>query len=147
MKTSLEFFDSGEGIVTLCGSTKFFEQYMEASRQLTFKGWMVLTCGSFGHSYHKNHPPLGHQLETVKELHFKKIYYSEAIVVVHDVVERYIGSSTRAEISYARSLDVAVFYFDGEKFTGTTEVPSNPHLLEPARESLNYWKESNSLGY
>jgi len=35
--TAEEWFDSGEGTVTLLGSTKFFFECMEISRQLTFK--------------------------------------------------------------------------------------------------------------
>lgn len=49
--TADEFFFKYDGTVTLCGSTQFFFEYLEASRLLTFKNWIVLQCGSYGHSF------------------------------------------------------------------------------------------------
>ena len=37
-------------VVTLCGSTKFKEQFMEVQKRLTLKGYIVISVGLFGHS-------------------------------------------------------------------------------------------------
>jgi hypothetical protein len=134
-------------IVTLCGSNKFFEEYMEAARQLTFMGHIVLTCGSFGHSYHKG-KEIGKTQEefmTVKKLHFMKILHSQLVVVVSDE-SGYMGSSTVAEIEFARLHLIDVVDFDGKTFTG--EV--NSGLVDQFsyyRKVLNAYAENHNLGY
>ena len=40
----------GYPIITLCGSTKFKEDFINAQRQLTLDGYIVLSVGVFGHS-------------------------------------------------------------------------------------------------
>ena len=37
-------------VVTLCGSTRFKEQYMEVQKRLTLEGYIVISVGLFGHS-------------------------------------------------------------------------------------------------
>ena len=37
-------------VITLCGSTKFKDEFMKVQKQLTLKGHIVLTLGLFGHS-------------------------------------------------------------------------------------------------
>ena len=37
-------------IVTLCGSTRFKEQFIEAQKKLTLDGCIVISVGLFGHS-------------------------------------------------------------------------------------------------
>jgi hypothetical protein len=37
-------------VVTLCGSTRFKEQYMEVQKRLTLEGCIVISVGLFGHS-------------------------------------------------------------------------------------------------
>ena len=37
-------------IVTLCGSTRFKEQYLETQKRLTLEGCIVISVGLFGHS-------------------------------------------------------------------------------------------------
>ena len=134
-------------IVTLCGSTKFFEEYMEAARQLTFMGHMVLAPGSFGHSYHKGKEVTKTQeeFEVVKKLHFMKILHSQLVVVVSDE-SGYIGASTAAEIEFARLHLIDVVDFDGKTFTG--EV--NAGLVDQFsyyRKVLNAYAENHNLGY
>ena len=34
----------------------------------------------------------------------------------------YIGDSTKAEIKFAEYIKIPVFYFDGEEFTGSTDI-------------------------
>jgi hypothetical protein len=138
--SATNFLSISRGVVTLCGSTKYFEQCMEANRQLTFAGWVVLMCGSWGHSYHKERESQGVDYSEVKKLHFVKILLSGAIVVVSDS-SGYYGESTKAEIAFAEYHNIPVFYFDGREFTGSTEA--NPKDdLEAAREFVDYYKEA-----
>lgn len=123
--SAVEFFELGSGIVTLCGSTKFFQEYMEATRILTFQNWIVLACGSYGHSFHKYAKPLGRDFTSVKKLHFHKILESQSIVVVSDD-SKYIGNSTKAEIAFAEKLGIPVFYYDGIQFTGFVDCEILP---------------------
>ena len=37
-------------IVTLCGSTRFKEQFLETQKRLTLEGYIVISVGLFGHS-------------------------------------------------------------------------------------------------
>ncbi len=37
-------------LITLCGSTRFKDEFLEMQKQLTLKGYIVLTVGLFGHS-------------------------------------------------------------------------------------------------
>lgn len=118
--TAEQYLKQGSGFITLCGSTKFFEQYIEAYRRLTFMNWIVLSVGSYGHSYHKDKPTeLQQNFEMVKKLHFLKILESAAIVVISDETG-YIGSSTKKEIEFAKYRNIPVFYFDGREFFGET---------------------------
>lgn len=122
MYSAEDYFNQGSGIVTLCGSTRFFFEAMECNRILTFKNWMVFMCGSWGHSFHKfDKSEKERDYEVVKRLHFQKIFKSQAIVVVTDT-SAYIGNSTKAEIAFAKHCTMPIFYFDGINFTGTTMI-------------------------
>ena len=37
-------------VITLCGSTRFKDQFMEAQKRLTLEGNIVISVGLFGHS-------------------------------------------------------------------------------------------------
>ena len=40
-------------VITLCGSTRFKDAFIEAQKQLTLEGNIVISVGLFGHSRHK----------------------------------------------------------------------------------------------
>lgn len=145
MISANEFIGLGSGTISLCGSTKFYFECMEAIRLLTFNNWAVYSCGSYGHSFHKYSENKNTNYELVKKLHFHKILLSQAIVVVSDK-SKYIGKSTEAEINFAKHRNIPIFYFDGEYFEGVTEVkPINE--FEDDSLIANFEKLGNSLGY
>ena len=37
-------------VITLCGSTRFKDEFMEAQKRLTLEGNIVISVGLFGHS-------------------------------------------------------------------------------------------------
>lgn len=120
------YFLLGEGVVTLCGSTKFFFETMEANRKLTFLGWVVLKVGSYGHSFHKfRNGEDEKDTDMIKRLHLHKIVMSDAIVIVSDS-SYYMGYSTKMEIAFAEQLGKPVFTFlEGELQGHTNSYP--PH--------------------
>lgn len=136
-----QYFEEGSGMVTLCGSTRFFEQCMEVNRILTFCNWTVLMCGSWGHSYHKDSNDLNRDYSAVKRLHFHKILESDAIVVVTDST-LYYGESTTEEIAFAKSRNKPIFSYDGESLSGCNivyKIPdrySDTSLIDNFRKSV-----------
>ena len=145
--SAYNFFNGGNGIVTLCGSTKFFTECMEINRRLTFDGWIVLMCGSWGHSYHKDlEGNSGINYENVKTLHYKKMLMSQAIVVVTDK-SNYIGNSTKAEIEFCKKKNIPIFYFDGQYLTGETEIKPPNHLNQFDSIINNYIENGGNLGF
>ena len=87
-------------VVTLCGSTRFKEEYLTAQRELTREGIIILTVGEFGHADRTDADSDTRLKERLDELHLRKIDLSDAIVVINP--GGYIGESTRREIAYAR---------------------------------------------
>lgn len=85
-------------VITLCGSTKFKEQYLEAQKRLTLEGNIVISVGLFGHSGDDEVWNEGTKT-MLDEMHKRKIDMADEIFVVN--VGGYIGESTRSEIQYA----------------------------------------------
>ena len=96
-------------IVTLCGSTRFKEQFMEAQKQLTLQGCIVISVGLFGHSGDADVWKPGVK-EMLDDMHLRKIDLADEIFVIN--VGGYIGESTRREIAYARSTGKKVSYLE-----------------------------------
>ena len=94
-------------VITLCGSTKFKEEFIEAQKQLTLMGNIVLSVGLFGHSGDEE----AFEEETKKmldDMHKRKIDMADAIFVINK--DGYIGKSTRSEIEYAENFGKPVHY-------------------------------------
>ena len=91
-------------VVTLCGSTRFYEQFQRAYYEETMKGSIVLSVGFFMHSAEQAHgESIGcteEQKQELDRLHMDKIDMSDEILVLN--VEGYVGSSTTNEIRHAR---------------------------------------------
>ena len=37
-------------VITLCGSTRFKDEFMKVQKELALKGYIVISVGLFGHS-------------------------------------------------------------------------------------------------
>jgi hypothetical protein len=85
-------------VITLCGSTKFKDEFIEAQKRLTLEGNIVISVGLFGHSGDNEVFAEGVK-EMLDDMHFRKIDMADEIFVVN--VDGYIGSSTKREIDYA----------------------------------------------
>lgn len=96
-------------VITLCGSTRFKEQYLEAQKRLTLEGNIIISVGLFGHSGDDETWEPGIK-EMLDNMHKRKIDMADAIYVIN--VGGYIGESTRSEIEYAKSHGKEVFYLE-----------------------------------
>lgn len=86
-------------VITLCGSTKFKEQYLEAQKRLTLEGNIVISVGLFGHSGDNEVWTEGTKA-MLDDMHLRKIDMADEVFVIN--VGGYIGESTRQEIAYAK---------------------------------------------
>lgn len=94
-------------IITLCGSTRFKDAFIEAQKNLTLAGNIVITVGLFGHSGDEEVWKPGVK-EMLDDMHLRKIDLADEIFVVN--VDGYIGKSTKREIAYAKSAGKKVNY-------------------------------------
>jgi hypothetical protein len=97
-------------VITLCGSTKFKDQYIEAQRGITLAGHIVISVGLFGHA--DAELLTAEVKEMLDELHFRKIDLSDEIFVIN--VGGYIGKSTNREIAYAVATGKKVVFLENQ---------------------------------
>jgi uroporphyrinogen-III decarboxylase len=96
-------------VITLCGSTRFKDQFIEAQKNLTLQGNIVITVGLFGHS--GDSEALNEETKAMlDDIHKRKIDMSDEIFVIN--VGGYIGSSTKSEIEYAIAHGKEVRYLE-----------------------------------
>ena len=108
-------------VITLCGSTKFKDEYEKINAELTLSGNVVFSVGLFGKEKNdigkdNNIPLTKEQKILLDDIHLTKIDLSDEIFVIN--VGGYIGKSTQREIKYA--------LLNGKEV----------HYLEPVRDSV-----------
>lgn len=99
-------------IVTLCGSTRFKDEFMAVQKRLTLEGKLVISVGLFGHSGDDEVWTEGTK-EMLDDIHLRKIDLADEIFVINK--GGYIGESTRKEIEYARENGKGVKYMESDK--------------------------------
>ena len=103
-------------VITLCGSTRFKDAFMDAQKRLTLEGNIVISVGLFGHSgdhevwENMDEGTLTRTKEMLDDMHKRKIDMADEIFVIN--VGGYIGSSTRSEIEYAQATGKPVHYLE-----------------------------------
>ena len=103
-------------VITLCGSTKFKEEFMNVQKNLTLKGNIVISVGLFGHSgdnevlENMDEGTLTKTKEMLDDMHKRKIDIADEIFVIN--VGGYIGESTHSEIEYAKKTGKKVNYLE-----------------------------------
>jgi uncharacterized protein YkuJ len=109
------------GIITLCGSTRFKEEFEEVNRTLELNDWVVLTVASYYHSENNRslRTWIEHNKRQLDKLHLVKIELSQAIVVID--VDKYIGKSTRSEIRHAKQLEKPIYYWSNKSWLALTK--------------------------
>ena len=103
-------------VITLCGSTRFKDEFMKAQKDLTLAGNIVINVGLFGHSgdhevwENMDEGTLTKTKEMLDDMHKRKIDMADEIFVIN--VSGYIGSSTKSEIKYAKTTGKVVRYLE-----------------------------------
>ena len=103
-------------VITLCGSTKFKDEFLKAQKDLSLKGNIVISVGLFGHSgdfevwENMDEGTLIKTKEMLDDMHKRKIDMSDEIFVIN--VNGYIGDSTKSEIEYAIKTGKKVNYLE-----------------------------------
>ena len=93
-------------IVTLCGSTKFKEDFLNLNKILTLEGAIVLMPGVFAHS---GDEITDQDKRNLDKLHKRKISMSDFIIIVDK--DGYYGQSTASEIGFAQALGIPIYYY------------------------------------
>lgn len=103
-------------VVTLCGSTRFKNEFMQAQKVLTLAGKIVISVGLFGHSgdeevwENMDEGTLTKTKEMLDDMHKRKIDMADEIFVINK--NGYIGDSTKSEIAYAKKTGKKVSYLE-----------------------------------
>ena len=103
-------------VITLCGSTRFKDAFMEAQKKLTLEGNIVISVGLFGHSGDSevwegmSEDTLTQTKLMLDDMHKRKIDMADEIFVIN--VGGYIGTSTKSEIDYANATGKIVRYLE-----------------------------------
>ena len=104
-------------VITLCGSTRFKDEFMESQKRLTLEGNIVISVGLFGHAgdaevwENMDEGTLTKTKEMLDDMHKRKIDMADEIYVIN--VGGYIGSSTKSEIEYANATGKGIRYLEG----------------------------------
>ena len=103
-------------VITLCGSTKFKNEFQKVQKELTLKGNIVISVGLFGHSgdnevwENMDEGTKTKTKEMLDDMHKRKIDMSDEIFVIN--VNNYIGESTKSEIEYAKKHGKKISYLE-----------------------------------
>ncbi len=106
----------GYKVITLCGSTRFKDAFLDVQKRLTLDGNIVISVGLFGHSGDDevwdgmDEGALSKTKAMLDDMHKRKIDMADEIFVIN--VGGYIGSSTSSEIEYAKVMGKGIRYLE-----------------------------------
>ena len=140
---------NGFKVITLCGSTRFKDEFLEAQKRLTLEGNIVISVGLFGHSGDDEV-----WTEGVKDMldrqHLAKIDLADEIFVIN--VGGYIGESTRREIAYAEFKGKSVVYLENhrkpsiyDKYAALGELHDLRRLSDEEWERAGYFLDERRI--
>lgn len=95
-------------IITVCGSLKFYKEMMEVTEKMELQGNCMLVP-IYNPSKSNKDDFTEEEALMLDKMHKEKIKLSDAILVVN--VNNYIGSSTKSEIEFAKSLNKEIIYY------------------------------------
>lgn len=94
--------------ITVCGSLRFYKEMMEITERMELQGICMLVP-----IYNPSRPNKDDFTEEealiLDKMHKERIKLANAILVVN--VDNYIGSSTKSEIEFAKSLNKEIIYY------------------------------------
>jgi len=105
-------------VITLCGSTRFKDDFMREQKRLTLEGNIVISVGLFGHSgdvevwENMTEGELTKTKLMLDDMHKRKIDMADEVFVINK--NGYIGESTRSEIEFATKTNKIVKYMENK---------------------------------
>lgn len=94
-------------VITVCGSLRFMKEIMEITEKMDLQGNCMLSI------VYPTKPDKDdyteEEIAVLSKMHKERIKMSDAILVVN--VDNYIGSSTKSEIEFAKSLNKEIIYY------------------------------------
>ncbi len=98
-------------VITLCGSTRFKDEFLQVQKQLTLEGNIVISVGLFEHADGEFGDVITSEIKLMlDDIHKRKIDMSDEIYVINK--NGYIGESTKSEIGYAIKMGKRVNYLE-----------------------------------
>ena len=98
-------------VITLCGSTKFKNEFVKVQKKLTLSGNIVISVGLFGHADGEFENIITPEVKIMlDDMHKRKIDMADEIFVINK--NGYIGESTKSEIEYAVKTGKRVNYLE-----------------------------------
>lgn len=113
-------------IITLCGSTKFKNEFEEVAKNLALEGHAVLSVNMFHHA--DNLELTTEQKIRLDNAHKEKINASDAIFVINK--DGYIGESTFSEIDWAQRMKKEIYFLENPN-------PEEENKDGEAKEEIN----------
>lgn len=95
-------------VTTLCGSTRFKDEFYRVAKELTLEGWICLYPSVFSHN--DNDPLDEDTIRMLANMHDLKIEMSDSIHVINK--DGYIGKSTEREIIKALCENREVYFME-----------------------------------
>jgi hypothetical protein len=124
-------------IVTLCGSTRFKDEFLLANRVFTLAGVMVLTVGTFPHAEGDGDKEvsMGEAVAAdLDALHVQKVVHGDYVVMLN--VGHYLGNSAYLEYKAAKR--------EGKKILWLEELPLS--VREIVNEWASHYKTTQIIG-
>ena len=100
-------------VITLCGSTRFKDAFIETQKRLTLEGNIVISVGLFGHTGDDEVWTPGTK-EMLDDMHKRKIDMADEIFVINE--GGYIGDSTQSEIDYAAKAGKSIRFLENPDY-------------------------------
>ena len=94
-------------VVTLCGSTRFKDDFIRCQKELSLKRFIVISVGLFGDH---GEAISDEEILMLNDMHKRKIDLADGIFVINK--DGYIGKTTATEIEYAKSHGKTVRYME-----------------------------------
>lgn len=104
----LHRFEARPKVITLCGSSRFFDVFQKMNAELTLQGNVVFSIAVPSTSKNGELPKAAKGV--LDSVHLHKIRMSDGILVLN--VDGYIGESTRREIEFAQRIGRTVEYLE-----------------------------------
>lgn len=101
-------------VITLCGSTRYKDVFMEAQKRLTLEGNIVLSVGLYEPTSADEVWNEGIE-EMLYDMHLRKIDMADEVFVINP--GGYIGKKTQDEINYAMMNNKKISYLENDPVT------------------------------